>query len=103
MTADSYYLDEKRQATSAVVEEFLHKVFSGRSIFKKDWNAWRIIYANHIYFNSIGTPAVRSSRIIRFLGLLSQIMILLLLDTIFFGVFYPISAPCTFTTDKVSS
>ena len=103
MTADSYYLDEKRQATSAVVEEFLHKVFSGRSIFKKDWNAWRIIYANHIYFNTIGTPAVRSSRIIRFLGLLSQIMILLLLDTIFFGVFYPISAPCTFTTDKVSS
>lgn len=102
MTADSYYLDEKRQATSAVVEEFLHKVFSGRSIFKKDWNAWRIIYANHMYFNSIGTPAVRSSRIIRFLGLLSQIMILLLLDTIFFGVFYPISAPCTFTTDKVS-
>jgi hypothetical protein len=101
--ADSYYLDEKRQATSAVVEEFLHKVFSGRSIFKKDWNAWRIIYANHTYFNSFGTPAVRSSRIIRFLGLLSQIMILLLLDTIFFGVFYPISAPCTFTTDKVSS
>ena len=102
MTADSYYLDEKRQATSAVVEEFLHKVFSGRSIFKKDWNAWRIIYANHMYFNSIGTPAVRSSRIIRFLGLLSQIMILLLLDTIFFGVFYPVSAPCTFTSDKVS-
>ena len=101
LTPGTCYLDDKRLATSAVVEEFLHKVFSGRSIFKKDWNAWRIICANHMYFNSIGTPTVRSSRVIRFLGLLSQIMIILLLDTLFFGIFYPRAAPCTFTTDKV--
>ena len=103
LTPGTCYLDDKRLATSAVVEEFLHKVFSGRSIFKKDWNAWRIICANHMYFNSIGTPTVRSSRVIRFLGLMSQIMIILLLDTLFFGIFYPRAAPCTLTTDKVMS
>jgi hypothetical protein len=103
MTVDSCYSDDKHQATSAVVEEFLHKVFSGRSIFKKDWNAWRIIHANHSYLKTIGTPTIGSSRVIRFLGLMAQIMIILLLDTIFFGIFYPISAPCTFTTDEVST
>ena len=101
MTVDSCYSDDKHQATSAVVEEFLHKVFSGRSIFKKGWNAWRIIHANHSYLKTIGTPTIGSSRVIRFLGLMAQVMIILLLDTIFFGIFYPISAPCTFTTDEV--
>ena len=101
LTQGTCYLDDKRLATSAVVEEFLHKVFSGRSIFKKDWNAWRIIHANHSYLKTIGTPTIGSSRVIRFLGLMSQIMIILLLDTLFFGIFYPRAAPCTFTTDKV--
>ena len=103
LTADSCYSDDKHSATSAVVEEFLHKVFSGRSIFKKDWNAWRIIHANHSYLKTIGTPTIGSSRVIRFLGLMSQIMIILLLDTLFFGIFYPRAAPCTFTTDKVNT
>ena len=103
LIADSCYSDDKHLATSAVVEEFLHKVFSGRSIFKKDWNAWRIIHANHSYLKTIGTPTIGSSRVIRFLGLMSQIMIILLLDTLFFGIFYPRAAPCTFTTDKVMS
>ena len=93
---------ERNHAMTAVVTEFLYKLFPGRSIFKKNRNALNIVYVNHVYTRMFAGSSLKTSRSIRFLQLVSLVLVCLFVDTIFFGVFYPTNDPCVQYDTKVS-
>ena len=87
--------------TSAVVTEFLFKLFPGRSIFIKEKNAVDIVRANHKYFSMFASNATSLSRTIRFIDVVAAVLIQILGDTIFFEILYPTSSACPSMVDKV--
>jgi hypothetical protein len=94
--------EERNHAMAAVVTEFLYKLFPGRSIFKKNRNALNIVYVNHVYTRMFAGSSLNTSRSIRFLQLVSLVLVCLFVDTIFFGVFYPTNDPCIQYDTKVT-
>lgn len=94
-------LEERQNAMTAIVTEFLHKLFPGHSIFSKDMSALRVIFANHIYFKMLAGSSLKVSRSIRFLELVVLVLVSFFVDTVFFGAFYPAKNPCGSFTDKV--
>ena len=98
---DSYHSDNRQHAMTAVVTEFLHKLFPGRSIFKKNMNAMKIIFVNHVYLKMFAGSSLKLSRTIRFLDLISLVLVCIFVDTVFFGVFYPKNSPCAQIITKV--
>jgi hypothetical protein len=88
-------------ATEASVTEFLHKLFPGHAIFTKKTSAMVIIAVNHDYFKMFGGSTMTRTRTIRFLELVTLVLVTLFVDTVFFGVFYPTDL-CALNTDKVS-
>jgi hypothetical protein len=98
---DSFYTDNRQHAMTAVVTDFLHKLFPGRSIFKKNMNAINIIFVNHVYLKMFAGSSLKLSRTIRFLDLISLVLVCMFVDTVFFGVFYPVNSPCALISTKV--
>ena len=88
-------------ATEASITEFLHRLFPGHAIFTKKTNAMVIIAVNHDYFKMFGGSTMTRTRTIRFLELVTLVLVTLFVDTVFFGVFYPTDL-CALNTDKVS-
>ena len=87
----------------SVVSEFFFKLFPGNSIFSKKNNVAEIVCSHHNYFTMFYTSTVAYSRTIRFIDLISLILTSLFADTVFFGIFYPVSSHCTLMKDKVRS
>ena len=100
--SDESHDQGRNHAMTAVVTEFLYKLFPGRSIFKKNRNALNIVYVNHVYTRMFAGSSLKTSRSIRFLQLVSLVLVCLFVDTIFFGVFYPTNDPCVQYDTKVS-
>ena len=91
-----------RQFTSTViVEQFLHKLFPGRSIFTKKRNVLEIISVHHDYFSMAGGSTLNQSRTIRFLLLVSSVLSSIFTDTIFFGIYFPGDSKCTSMINQV--
>ena len=88
--------------TTAVVTEFLFKMFPGRSIFIKKKNLWGIVGVQHRYLSMFVPSTVTQTRTIRFFNLLSLILTSIFADTVFFGIFYPAHSACTSMTNKVN-
>ena len=94
--------EHARQFTSTViVEQFLHKLFPGRSIFTKKRNVLEIISVHHDYFSMAGGSTLNQSRTIRFLLLVSTVLSAIFTDTIFFGIYYPGDSNCTLLVNEV--
>ena len=92
-----------RQFTSTViVEQFLHKLFPGRSIFTKKRNVLEIISVHHDYFSMAGGSTLNQSRTIRFLLLVSSVLSSIFTDTIFFGIYFPGDSKCTSMITQVN-
>ena len=87
-------------ATEASITEFLHRLFPGHAIFTKKTNAMVIIAVNHDYFKMFGGSTMTRTRTVRFLELVTLVLVTLFVDTVFFGVFYPTDL-CALNTDKV--
>ena len=100
-TVDDADEERKNWSTEASITEFLHRLFPGHAIFSKKTNAMVIIAVNHDYFKMFGGSTMTRTRTIRFLGLVTLVLVTLFVDTVFFGVFYPIDV-CDLNTDKVT-
>jgi hypothetical protein len=100
-TVDDADEERKMWSTEASITEFLHRLFPGHAIFTKKTNALVIIAVNHDYFKMFGGSTMTRTRTIRFLGLVTLVLVTLFVDTVFFGVFYPIDV-CDLNTDKVT-
>jgi hypothetical protein len=98
---DSYPADDGHHEMTAVVTEFLHKLFPGRSIFKTNMNGLSILMVNHVYMKMFAGASLRTSRVIRFLEMISLVLVCIFVDTVLFGVFYPRDVPCMHSTNKV--
>ena len=90
-----------RFSTVAVVAEFAHYLFPGSSIFTKKRNIFGIIAVYHDYFAMLAGSTLNQSRTIRFLHLVSIVLTLIFVDTVFFGIYFPGNPTCTLMTDKV--
>ena len=90
-----------RYATVSVVTEFAHNLFPGSSIFAKKRNFLEIISVYHDYFAMLAGSTLNKSRTVRFLHLVSIVLTLIFVDTIFFGIYFPGNSTCTIMTDKV--
>ena len=100
-TTDEYNASNTNlSATEASITEFLHRLFPGHAIFTKKTNAMVIIAVNHDYFKMFGGSTMTRTRTIRFLELVTLVLVTLFVDTVFFGVFYPTDR-CALNTDKV--
>jgi hypothetical protein len=97
---DDYADDQNTCSTEASITEFLHRLFPGHAIFTKKTNALVIISTNHDYFKMFGGSTMTRTRTIRFLGLVTLVLVTLFVDTAFFGVFYPLDV-CDLNTDRV--
>jgi hypothetical protein len=92
--------DEDYYVTKAAVTEFLHKLFPGKGIFTKTTTVLGIIAVNHDYLKMFGGATRSRSRTIRFLMLVTLVLVSLFVDTVFFGVFFPQNL-CNLHTDEV--
>jgi hypothetical protein len=99
---DTESSDEDYYVTKAAVTEFLHKLFPGKGIFTKTTSVLGIIAANHDYLRMFGGATRSRSRTIRFLMLVTLVLVSLFVDTVFFGVFFPQNL-CNLNTDEVRS
>ena len=94
--------EHARHFTSTViVEQFLHKLFPGRSIFTKKRNILEIISVHHDYLSMAGGSSLNQSRTIRFLLLVSTVLSAIFTDTIFFGIYYPGDSNCSLLVNEV--
>jgi hypothetical protein len=99
--SDTDYLsDGKAYESEAAIIEFLHILFPGHAIFTKLYQVFDIIAVNHDYFKMFGGSTMTQSRTIRFLELVVLVLVTLFVDTVFFGVFYPVNA-CENNKDQV--
>ena len=87
--------------STVIVEQFLHKLFPGRSIFTKKRNVLEIIFVHHDYLSMAGGSSLNQSRTIRFLLLVSTVLSAIFTDTIFFGIYYPGDSNCTLLVNEV--
>ena len=85
---NSYHNTRKPYLSEAVFTEFMHKLFPGHAIFSKKTSALFIIAVNHDYLKMFGGSTLTHSRTVRFIELVSVILVSLFVDTVFFGVFY---------------
>jgi Chromatin assembly factor 1 subunit A len=92
----------KSYRSEAVFTEFMHKLFPGHAIFSKKTSALFIIAVNHDYLKMFGGSTMTHSRTVRFIELVSVVLVSLFVDTVFFGVFYS-PASCTQFDTKVST
>ena len=99
-TVDDQDDERKLWSTEASITEFLHRLFPGHAIFTKKTNAMVLIAVNHDYFKMFGGSTMTRTRTIRFLGLVNLVLVTLFVDTLFFGVFYPVDL-CDQNNDKV--
>jgi hypothetical protein len=98
---NEFLSDGKSYEKEAVIVEFLHILFPGRAIFKGKSNFFHTIAVNHDYFKMFGGSTMTRSRTIRFLELVVLVLVTLFVDTVFFGVFYPVNQ-CSLYTDEVN-
>ena len=89
------------RATSSVTE-FLHRLFPGHAVITKRSSFIRIVADNHDYFKMFGASTLTQPRSIRFLDLVVLILVSLFVDTLFFGIFYPVGEFCSAMTNQVS-
>ena len=90
-----------RFTTVSVVTEFAHNLFPGSSIFAKKRNFLEIISVYHDYFAMLAGSTLNKSRTVRFLHLVSIVLTLIFVDTVFFGIYFPGNSTCNVMTDKV--
>ena len=93
--------DENNYAMTALVTEFLHKLFPGSSILTKKRNAPEIICNNHEYFSMLAGAGMTQTRVLRFLNLTTKVLSLIFVNTVFFGIYFPPDSTCTVMTTKV--
>ena len=94
---------DRQIANTAIITEFLQKLFPGHSIFSGRNDAFRVITSNHDYFKMFIGADVTKSRTIRFLDVVTVILSCIFADTIFFGIFFPSDTDCTATSDEVGT
>ena len=85
----------------AVIVEFMQRLFPGHAIYKNKTNALYIIALNHDYFKMFAGSTMTRSRTIRFLDLVILVLVTIFVDTVFFGVFFPVNA-CELNIDQVN-
>ena len=95
-------LSDRQIENTAIITEFLQKLFPGCSIFSGKNDAFKVIASNHDYFKMFIGSGVTKSRTIRFLDVVAVILSCIFADTIFFGIFYPSDSNCTASNDEVS-
>ena len=93
---------DRQIANTAIITEFLQKLFPGCSIFSGNNDAFRVIVSNHDYFKMFIGSDVTKSRTIRFLDVVTVVLSSIFADTIFFGIFYPSDVVCTTSSDEVT-
>ena len=93
---------DRQIENTAIITEFLQKLFPGCSIFSGRNDAFKVIAFNHDYFKMFIGSDVTKSRTIRFLDVVAVILSCIFADTIFFGIFYPSDSNCTASNDEVS-
>jgi hypothetical protein len=93
---------DRQIANTAIITEFLQKLFPGCSIFSGKNDAFRVIVSNHDYFKMFIGSDVTKSRTIRFLDVVTVVLSSIFADTIFFGIFYPSDVVCTTSSDEVT-
>ena len=93
---------DRQIAYTAIITEFLQKLFPGCSIFSGKNDAFRVIVSNHDYFKMFIGSDVTKSRTIRFLDVVTVVLSSIFADTIFFGIFYPSDVVCTTSSDEVT-
>lgn len=98
---DSELAEDRQYTPTATVTEFLHKLFPGLGIFTKKNSFFDVVAENHDYFRMFGGSTMTQTRTIRFLQLVTLVLVALFTDTLFFGVFYPRGTLCSVNTDKV--
>jgi hypothetical protein len=64
-------------------------------------NALNIIFVNHVYLKMFAGSSLKLSRTVRFLDLVSLVLVCIFVDTVFFGVFFHIDSPCARLFTKV--
>ena len=93
---------DDQNTIAAVVTEFLHKVFPGRSIFGgKDGNIVGTIYTYHKYFCMFAGSELTKSRVVRFISVVAIVLTSIFTDTIFFGIYFPAVSQCSGHVDEV--
>ena len=100
-SCEELFIDDKHCATEAIITEFLYKLFPGYAIFSKKTSVLNLIFANHDYFKMFAGSGMTRTRTVRFLQLVTVVLVGLFVDTLFFGVFYP-SDVCEVHRDKVN-
>ena len=99
--SDEAKLAEKFR-TTAIVTEFMFKLFPGRSMFTKKKNLWGIVGVQHKYLSMFAAFTVNQTRTIQFFNVLSFLLTQIFAATVFFGIFYPAHSDCDFMTDQVN-
>ena len=93
---------DRQIENTAIITEFLQKLFPGCSIFSGRNDAFQVIATNHDYFKMFIGSDVTKSRTIRFLDVVTVILSCIFADTVFFGIFFPSDTDCAVSRDKVS-
>jgi hypothetical protein len=93
---------DDQHTIAAVVTEFFHKLFPGRSIFvgKKD-NVAGTVFTYHKYFCMFTGSESPKTRVIRFLNVVALILTAIFTDTVFFGIYFPAKSQCEAHQDQV--
>jgi hypothetical protein len=99
--SEKAYAYDREYTPTATVTEFLHKLFPGLGIFTKKNTFFDVVAENHDYFRMFGGSTMTQPRTIRFLQLVTLVLVALFVDTIFFGLFYPRGAICSVHKTKV--
>ena len=88
-----------QESKMAVVTDFLHKLFPGKSIFTGNRNIVETVVDNHDYFKMLGGSKVSKSRTIQFLEVIILVLTCIFVNTVFFGIYYPPSSCASMTTE----
>jgi hypothetical protein len=93
---------DDQYAIAAVVTEFFHKLFPGRSIFvgKKD-DVVGTVFTYHKYFCMFAGSELPKTRVTRFLIVVALILTGVFTDTVFFGIYFPAESQCEAHQDQV--
>jgi hypothetical protein len=93
---------DDQNTIAAIVTEFLHKLFPGRSIFfSKDDNVVGTVYTYHKYFCMFAGSELTKSRAIRFINIVAMVLTAIFTDTVFFGIYFPAVSQCIGHQDEV--
>jgi hypothetical protein len=93
---------DDQHTIAAVVTEFFHKLFPGRSIFvDKEDNVGGTVFTYHKYFCMFAGSELPKTRAIRFLNVVALILTAVFADTVFFGIYFPAESRCKAHQDQV--